>query len=546
MKKFLDHIFHFAVLILMSIFTIACGGSGTESTENQYVPPVPTPTTYSSAPTNVETSLGTIWINSDNSSLYTFENDRNDSDGDGNGDSDCNTTCAESWPPMLATNSATAIGDFSIITRDDGTSLQWAFRGLPLYMFANDTNTGDVAGEGVNNVWFVARPDPFKQIDHSDSAIGTILAGAFSVTGLDGSGGAASDRIDREDFTLYVFDNDLNDTDGDGVDDSDCNATCAENWPPLFADNGATEIGEYTIVDRDDGTRQWAYSGRPLYFFVGDANAGEVNGEGLGGIWFIARPSPISISNSSVGGILSATTSVLAVDSNGGIDTSARISAGFALYVFDADAQDVDGDGLGDSDCNSSCAVNWPPLFANSDAVANNNFGIILRDDGSRQWTFKGEPLYLFAGDSSAGDVNGDQVGGSWHLARNAPLQIMTDGTFGDIFAARGQIEDVDGSGNAAATFSDKTGFLVYLFDDDINDVDGDGMDSDCNGGCAVTWPPLYADSSDIEGGGFTIISREDGSLQWAYQEAPLYFYVGDSASGIVNGVYGTWHEVNP
>lgn len=82
--------------------------------------------------------------------LYTF--DRDDA-----GKSACNDACATNWPPLLATANDGASGDYSVITRDDGKR-QWAFKGKPLYYWAKDQKPGDRTGDGVNQVWHVARP----------------------------------------------------------------------------------------------------------------------------------------------------------------------------------------------------------------------------------------------------------------------------------------------------------------------------------------------------------------------------------------------------
>jgi predicted lipoprotein with Yx(FWY)xxD motif len=486
------------------------------------------------------TAIGLVLANDDGMTLYTFENDRNDTDSDGSGDSDCNDTCADVWPPVVADATDTATGPFGIITRDDGTTLQWTFKGLPLYHYASDAAAGDTNGEGLNNIWFVARPDPWTTADVDDTAQGTVFVGAGDLLGVDGSGAQSATRGDRDGFTLYTFENDRNDTDGDGNGDSDCNDTCAVNWPPLYAEAGATSWGDFTVIERDDSTNQWAFRGLPLYFFVGDTAAGETKGEGVGNLWYVARPDPFTTADSSIGTVLAGATSVTSVD-GAGAQTATRIDRdGFTLYTFDNDA-------AGDSNCNGGCAVNWPPLFADNGATATGNFTIITRDDGSRQWAFKDEPLYFYIGDTAAGDVNGDQVGDIWHAARPAPVQLFDGGSFGDIFAARGMIADVDGSGNRAATSSDKTGFTLYLFDDDATDEEGDGAgDSDCNDSCATIWPPLYAEDTDMAAGDFTIIDREDGSKQWAYKGAPLYFFQSDATAGDIQGVYGTWHEVTP
>ena len=83
--------------------------------------------------------------------------------------------------------------------------------------------------------------------------------------------------------TLYVFSEDK-------AGKSVCNATCAVNWPPLAVAAGAAPLGDYTIVTRDDGARQWAFKGKPLYHYAADKKAGDKQGNGMGGMWSVAKP----------------------------------------------------------------------------------------------------------------------------------------------------------------------------------------------------------------------------------------------------------------
>lgn len=93
---------------------------------------------------------GGILTNPAGMTLYTF-------DKDPAGKSVCNGDCAKRWPPLLAGAGDKPSGDYSIITRDDG-SRQWAYKGKPLYLWINDRKPGDTTGDGVNNVWHVAKP----------------------------------------------------------------------------------------------------------------------------------------------------------------------------------------------------------------------------------------------------------------------------------------------------------------------------------------------------------------------------------------------------
>ncbi len=85
---------------------------------------------------------------------------------------------------------------------------------------------------------------------------------------------------------------------------------------------------------------------------------------------------------------------------------------GMSLYTFDKDAE-------GKSACNGPCATNWPVLKAEAGDKAADNYTIIARDDGSKQWAYKGKPLYTFAKDRKPGDITGDGfLNGAWHLAK--------------------------------------------------------------------------------------------------------------------------------
>jgi len=93
-----------------------------------------------------------VLVGSSGMTLYTF-----DRDAAGSGKSVCNGPCATNWPPLMATGGDAASGEWSVVTRDDGAK-QWAYKGKPLYFWAKDQKPGDRSGDGVNNVWHLARP----------------------------------------------------------------------------------------------------------------------------------------------------------------------------------------------------------------------------------------------------------------------------------------------------------------------------------------------------------------------------------------------------
>ena len=87
---------------------------------------------------------------------------------------------------------------------------------------------------------------------------------------------------DAKGMTLYIFQKDV-----EGK--SACTGNCVKNWPPLAAAADAKPMGAWTIITRDDGTRQWAYKGQPLYGWGKDTKPGETTGDNVGA-WRVAVP----------------------------------------------------------------------------------------------------------------------------------------------------------------------------------------------------------------------------------------------------------------
>lgn len=85
-------------------------------------------------------------------------------------------------------------------------------------------------------------------------------------------------------MTLYTFDKDVA-----GGGKSACNGPCAALWPPIAADAGAAASGDYSIVTRDDGSKQWAYQGKPIYLYAKDEKPGDMLGNNFKGVWHIIK-----------------------------------------------------------------------------------------------------------------------------------------------------------------------------------------------------------------------------------------------------------------
>jgi predicted lipoprotein with Yx(FWY)xxD motif len=240
---------------------------------------------------------------------------------------------------------------------------------------------------------------------------------------------------DSEGRTLYLFTKDTE----NGV--STCGGDCATNWPPYTATEPLTlpdgVDGELTLVDTPDGVKTVAYNGIPLYYFAGDTEPGQTNGQGKGEVWYVVAPgehfgdrakeeaeehamegSPMA-SPMAMGG----TTVVVKSDST--LGDFLTDSEGRTLYLFTKDTE------KGVSTCGGDCLVNWPAYTATEPLTlpegVDGELTLVDTPDGVKTVAYNGIPLYYFAGDTEAGQTNGQGVGGVWWVV--APGQQFGEAT---------------------------------------------------------------------------------------------------------------------
>ncbi|WP_326540712.1 COG4315 family predicted lipoprotein [Pseudorhodoferax sp.] len=117
------------------------------------------------------------------------------------------------------------------------------------------------------------------------------VAAALSLVLLGGQAGLAQAQstqmaggvlVGPNGMTLYTFDKDAG---GKSV----CNGPCATNWPPFLAGDADKAAGDYTVLTRDDGKKQWAFKGKPLYYWAKDGKAGDTTGDGFNGVWHVVQ-----------------------------------------------------------------------------------------------------------------------------------------------------------------------------------------------------------------------------------------------------------------
>jgi predicted lipoprotein with Yx(FWY)xxD motif len=123
--------------------------------------------------------------------------------------------------------------------------------------------------------------------------------GEYEVTVVQTSAGPA--LAGEDDMTLYTFANDKSGK-------STCTGACAETWPPFTVDEGEEATagdgvtGKLGTIERSDGDTQVTYDSHPLYYYADDRAKGDANGDGLGGVWYVANPEGMASASASASG----------------------------------------------------------------------------------------------------------------------------------------------------------------------------------------------------------------------------------------------------
>jgi predicted lipoprotein with Yx(FWY)xxD motif len=317
---------------------------------------------------------------------------------------------------------------------------------------------------------------------------------------------------DSKAMTLYTYDKDV-------PGKSNCTGECATSWPPALAEAGAKPTGEWSLVTRDDGAKQWAFRGRPLYTYIKDApppegsmaffmGGGGSAGHGVDKVWNIFEIQPTDWLTLPTGiGVREVITAP------GQVMTDYR---GRSLYTVDLKAG---GKPLGKE---------WIPFEAPQLAIPVGDFTVVARNDGIYQWALKGKPLYTYTGDADLGDSNGKDVDKrvdlAWVMHYNMPagLKIAPNQRRGGVLALEnGQVvysrdrayANMEGGHNArgGGRGNPTTGRAIGL--------------TGCDAECEKTWLPVIAPADAKSQGYWWVFDRPDGKKQWGYQGYALYTY---------------------
>jgi predicted lipoprotein with Yx(FWY)xxD motif len=316
---------------------------------------------------------------------------------------------------------------------------------------------------------------------------------------------------------------------------SNCTGTCATAWIPFLAPGptgpfeargGVKESQLGTISRTNPSGYQVTYFGYPLYTFIKDTGPGQTNGENVGafnGIWHLltvtgqpnAGDATVGLEDSANGPVL---------------DTPTASSTYRSLYNLTTDPPR-------DSTCFDGCARFWPPLLTTREPMAGpgvlaRGLGTLRRSDGTRQVTYFGHPLYLFAFDLGAGAPSGLTNGedlvdpfafGVWYTM--APAGTPNPGTA--MVASESSSLGTILAYNSPNLLNPIPGpFTLFAFSADTQ------TSSACNGACANAWPPLLSSTPPLAASGSGVsqanlgtILRQDGTFQVTYFGHPLYLF---------------------
>lgn len=331
-----------------------------------------------------QASAGYVYADENGRSLYVFDDDAEA------GRSTCTGSCAMVWLPAAVATGTSPVPGWSIVVRADGIK-QWARGGKPLYTYATDREPGDSNGDGKDGKWHLASFDPKQE--------GLLPAQITMVPRINSTDAPA--LADSSGKTLYVYDGDIK------PGKSACKKDCASIWHPATAPQLAKPFGEWSIIARADGTKQWAYRGKPLYSFGDDSKPGDSKGEMRPGwrpalVQEMFRPAEVSIGETAKGWTVFTTTSGMTLYAR----DIYRLDYGHTVNPAAVSAAE-DGRHIGTAGCTGECTAVWRPIKAPAGVRSTGYWTVVMRDDGTRQWAYKGFPLYSYAGDKRPGDSFG-------------------------------------------------------------------------------------------------------------------------------------------
>lgn len=231
---------------------------------------------------------------------------------------------------------------------------------------------------------------------------------------------------DSEGMTLYFFSNDSKFT-------SSCEGACLDSWPVFFTEKLSVDTGldanDFGTITREDGSMQTTYKGWPLYYFSKDGKAGDIQGDGVKMVWYVAKPdySLMYVNAQLVG---NDGKNYVVNDQGAYMEGEGRTmyladDLGNTLYLFTKDKKNMNKFTKEDFSNNSV----WPVFHTALERIPSNldmaDFGSIKVHGERDQLTYRGWPLYYFGADDAKGDNKGVSVPnpGVWPIVNTSTVQ---------------------------------------------------------------------------------------------------------------------------
>jgi predicted lipoprotein with Yx(FWY)xxD motif len=339
----------------------------------------------------------------------------------------------------------------------------------------------------------------------------------------------------------------------DPVGKSLCLGECAKMFVPFTAPRSAKPVAGWSVVKRSDGSRQWAYQGKPLYTYVKDVDPGAVGGDSPANYGGLRRNGLGTWVGGGYRGSLRGKAADIAPLPEGWAPAllfplgDLQAPPGIAVReVAEAAAfalVDVRGHTLyvqsSKATCNDPVCAAFEPLVPPSLAQPIGDFTIVQGADGTGQWAYKGQKLFTYPGDLAPSYANGDGIDARFAVAA-VKRYYMPDGA---------RLVTTAGRGKVLAT---RDGQTLYRRDGFIFQSGGGhglrrgqpprpavgrdlGTDPRCTD-CLAHWHPYLAPADAQPQGFWDIATRADGKKQWVYQGYALWTFDGDKKPGDING----------
>lgn len=207
---------------------------------------------------------------------------------------------------------------------------------------------------------------------------------------------------------------------------------------------------------------------------------------------------------------------------------------GFTLYVTDRDTQP------GRSSCYGACAEQWPPVRASAEETPFGDWTLIAREDGLPQWAYKGRPLYRYRWEAKPRWPEAHNE--YWRYASVRAFPKLGEGRRG--FSAPPATVRVDLPPSPGGITAQLTARGVVFADSKGMTLYARASVAPCTGVCLDAWIPLPAPHAASAVGAWTVVSRSDGTLQWAYHAKPVYRSARDAKPSDAHGADDGWQPM--